>query len=347
MKLLLIGPFPPPHGGISVHVAEAKKQLDRAGICSRVLNLNRSAPQSDEYICVRSGIELLRVLLAHVRQGWTPHLHTNGHNHKSWLVALASGLVGQLAPVCLLTVHSGMAPAYLAKASIWQRLLAYIACRLHHRVIAVNRQISGSISSLGVPHDSLEVIPAYFSVSPPAALPATFKNLEKQAGPLISTVLFYRPEYDFDLLIHALSRLRRRYPNVQCLVMGSGEQQDEAERLIREEGMEESVKLLGDVPHESCLALISASDLFVRATRKDGDSISVREALALGVPTVVSDVGHRPPGAILFRPGDLDDLVDRMETALAIPRQQDADRDIRQTSTHGHRLLEIYNGLAV
>ncbi|MBI4458503.1 MAG: hypothetical protein HY648_00415, partial [Acidobacteria bacterium] len=62
MKLLLIGPYPPPHGGISVHVAAAKKQLDQAGFACRVLNLNRSAPQSSEYVCYRSSMELLFVL---------------------------------------------------------------------------------------------------------------------------------------------------------------------------------------------------------------------------------------------------------------------------------------------
>jgi glycosyltransferase involved in cell wall biosynthesis len=347
MKLLLIGPFPPPHGGISVHVAEAKKQLDRAGIDSRVLNMNRTAPQSEEYICLRSGTQLLRVLLAHVRQGWTLHLHTNGHNDRSWLIALACGLIGRLAPACLLTVHSGMAPAYLGKASIWRRLLASIACRLHNRVITVNRQIWCSIASLGLPPDSLEVIPAYFPISYSAALPATFADLRKQSTPLISTVLFHRPEYDVDLLIHALSRLRNRYPNARCLIMGGGEQQQEAERLIREEGMEEHVKLLGDVPHDSCLALIAASDLFVRATREDGDSISVREALSLGVPAVVSNVGHRPPGAILFRAGDLDDLVSTMEATLASPRPNTANVFGQATTPNAHRLLEIYNGLAV
>ena len=347
MKLLLIGPFPPPHGGISVHVAEAKRHLDRAGICNRVLNLNRAAPQGDEYICVRSGIGLLRVLLAHVRNGWTLHLHTNGHNNKSWLVALACGLIGQFAPACLLTVHSGMAPTYLGRTSIWRRLLAYYACRLHGRVIAVNRQIMLSIISLGVSCDRVEVIPAYLSVSPSADLPALSEDLAKQSRPLISSVLFYRPEYGFDVLIHALSRLRHRYPDAQCLVMGSGEQQEEAERLIREEGLEKNMKLLGDVPHELCLAMISASDVFVRATRKDGDSISVREALALGVPTVVSDVGHRPPGAILFRAGDQDELVRRMETALAMPRHNSPGRNAQPFSSNEHRLLEIYSGLAV
>lgn len=347
MKLLLIGPFPPPHGGISVHVAEAKKQLVRAGISSRVLNMNRTVPESEEYICFHSRLEFLRVLFVYARQGWTLHLHTNGHNDKSWLIAVACGLLGQLAPGCLLTLHSGMAPAYLGKGSIGRRLLAYIACRLHDRVITVNREIWRSLVSLGVSPERLEVIPAYFAISPPTALPATLANLGKHSRPLISTVLFHRPEYDVDLLIHALSRLRNRYPNLRCLIMGGGEQRQQTERLIRKEGMEESVDLLGDVSHDLCLAWIAASDLFIRATREDGDSISVREALSLGVPAVVSNVGHRPSAAILFRAGDLDDLVSTMETALVAPGSNKAGAFVLPSVPTAQRLLEIYSGLAV
>lgn len=347
MKLLLIGPYPPPHGGISVHVAEAKRRLDQAGACCRVLNLNRAAPRSDQYICSRNSLEFLLILIFAARHGWTLHLHTNGHNSKSWLLALACGLVGRwLAPACLLTVHSGMAPVYLHKEHIGRRLLARIACLLYARVITVNRQIWRAIVSLGVSPDRLEVVPAHLSVSLPAALPAAFDELVKGCRPLLTTVLFYRPEYGLDLLVPALRRLRDRYPDLRCLVMGSGEQQDEAERLIREAGVDETVALLGDVPHELCLALISASDLFVRATRTDGDSISVREALSLGVPTVVSDVGHRPTGAILFRTGNPDDLVSKMEAALATPRRKRTYMAPRPAPAGTQRLLEIYNGVA-
>ncbi|MBI3895001.1 MAG: glycosyltransferase family 4 protein [Acidobacteria bacterium] len=317
MKLLLIGPYPPPHGGISVHMAETKKQLEQAGVSCCVLNLNRSAPKSDQYICFRSSLGLLRILFFHARRGWIFHLHTNGHNGKSWLLALACGLIGQLAPACLLTVHSGMAPLYLNGESLWRRHLARIAGWLYDRIVAVNHQIQGALISLGISPDRLEVVPAHLSTAPSASLPEMFEELVQQSQPLITTVLFYRPEYGFELLIHALGRLRYRYPNLRCLFMGSGEQQEEAERLIQEEGMKDTIKLLGDLPHEHCLALISVSDLFVRPTLEDADSISVREALSLGIPTVVSDVGHRPPGTLLFRAGDRNDLVSKMEAALA------------------------------
>jgi glycosyltransferase involved in cell wall biosynthesis len=154
---------------------------------------------------------------------------------------------------------------------------------------------------------------------------------------LFSTTLFFRPEYGFDLLTSAVARLRFHYPSVGCLVMGSGEQREEAERQIHETGLEENLLLLGDVNHDACLALMSVSDVFIRPTLQDGDSTSVREALSLGVPVVASRIGTRPAGANLFQPGDVGEMLSKIE--LAVGR-----KIVGEAPAAGcmDRLMEIY-----
>ncbi|MBI2816614.1 MAG: glycosyltransferase family 4 protein [Acidobacteria bacterium] len=341
MKLLLIGPYPPPHGGISVHVCEAKKRLDEAGVRCEVLSLDRRAAQTAQSPYARGGGRFLLDLFSYARRGWTFHLHTNGHNEKSWMMALICGLAGQLGPACILTLHSGMAPMYLRNARGWRRLLARVACRLYDRIIAVNPQIRAAVRLLGVAEERLHVLPAYLSSSAAASLPASIDKVVRNARPLLSTVLFFRPEYGFAMLAHAVSRLRVQYSGLRCVVMGSGEQRDGAERLITDMGLSETMLLLGDVPHEQCLAVMAASDVFVRATFEDGDAISVREALSLGVPVVASDAGVRPPGAILFDKGNLADLIAKLESTLS--ERRDAYTPEQKLSTNGaHGLLEIY-----
>jgi glycogen synthase len=175
----------------------------------------------------------------------------------------------------------------------------------------------------------------------PALVPAlggsALQSWIERHRPLFSTVLFFRPEYGFDLLVAGLVRLRRLYPSFGCLVMGSGEQRAEAEKRIREAGLEEQILLLGDVDHDACLALMSVSDVFLRPTLEDGDSISVREALSLGVPVVASRVGTRPAGAILFHPGDVEDMLGAIELALAAEKSE-----LPQAAGSIDRLMEIY-----
>jgi len=328
MKVLLIGPLPPPHGGISVHVSGNERQLTAAGITCRVLDMS----------LIRPGFAFGWVVLRHALQGWTLHFHTNGHNVKSWLLALGCGLAGQCRGGCILTLHSGMSPGYLSAAPVWRRKLAAFTCSLYRQVICVSPEIRNAVLLLGLESWRAEVLPAFLNTESIEASPDA--GLQAWIGrhrPLFSTVLFFRPEYGFGLLVTGLARLSCRYPAFGCLVMGRGEQRAEAEERVREAGLEENILLLGDVDHDACLALMSACNVFLRATLEDGDSISVREALSLGVPVVASRVGARPAGAILFQPGDVDDMLAKLELAMSV-------KTGGQPHAEGcmDRLMEIY-----
>jgi glycosyltransferase involved in cell wall biosynthesis len=328
MKVLLIGPLPPPHGGISVHVSGIERHLVAAGIACRVLDMS----------LVRPGFAFGWLVLRHALLGWTLHFHTNGHNAKSWLLALGCGLAGQSRGGCILTLHSGMSPGYLSAARLWRRKLAAFTCSLYRQVICVSPEIRNGLLLLGLESRRAEVLPAFLSTERIAVAPEA--GLQAWIGrhrPLLSTVLFFRPEYGFALLVTGLARLSRQYPAFGCLVMGRGEQRAEAEDRVREAGLEENILLLGDVDHDACLALMSACDVFLRPTLEDGDSISVREALSLGVPVVASRVGARPAGAILFQPGCVDDMLAKLELAIAVKK----DKPPRAEGCMD-RLIEIY-----
>jgi glycosyltransferase involved in cell wall biosynthesis len=155
-------------------------------------------------------------------------------------------------------------------------------------------------------------------------------------------VLFFRPEYGFDLLVAACARMKHLYPSLGCLVMGSGEQQADAKKLISHVGLEDNILLLGDVDHAACLSLMSVCDVFLRPTLEDGDSISVREALSLGIPVVASRAGARPAAAILFRPGDVEEMLAKIDLALVSKRGIQSSAGGLAAGTCMDRLLEIY-----
>jgi glycosyltransferase involved in cell wall biosynthesis len=310
MRVLLIGPWPPPHGGISVHVSGIHRQLTAAGVTCAVLDTG----------VIPRRLSFAVKLASYAARGWTLHLHTNGHNRNSWLLALLCGIAGRNG-ASVLTLHSGMMPDYVSTGSRWRGKLAGFVCRLYSRVVCVGAALRDAAVSVGTPIERTEIAPAYLAVvspdaeSPNTALdPGLFAWLERHR-PVLSTTLFFRPEYGFDRLVEGIARLRTQYPALGCLVMGSGEQSVEASERVRDAGLENDVLLLGDVDHDTCLALMRRSHVFVRATLEDGDSISVREALALGVPVVASRVGSRPPGAILFHPGDVDDMLSKVDLA--------------------------------
>src|SRR4030095_4567915 len=138
MKVLFVGPYPPPHGGISIHVRSAHALMKQAGQQSNVLNIDPRAPESDEYIKVSGALSLAREIVRHVCNGWVLHVHTNGHNTKSWTIALACGLAAQFGPRATLTLHSGMVPVYIRSAPAWMRRFVSFTCDLYRQVVCVS-----------------------------------------------------------------------------------------------------------------------------------------------------------------------------------------------------------------
>lgn len=306
-KVVLVGPQPPPHGGIAVHVAGVRQQLRKAGIRCEILDTGKG----------NLGLKFAVQLVGRTLGGWKIHVHTNGHNRKSWLLSLVIGMAGSVRGGNSLTLHSGMVPEYLEK-SPRRRLLARTTCSFFSRIVCVSAAIGESLANSGVRRDKIVIAPAYIPVQTSrVALNPLLSAWMERHHPVCSTTLFFRPEYGFDVLVDALEKLKARYPGIGCVVMGSGDGRAAADLAIREAGIEDSVLIVGDLDHDTCLSVMARSDVFLRPTREDGDSISVREALALGVPVVASRVGARPQGTVLFEAGNAGALAAKIEEAIA------------------------------
>jgi glycogen(starch) synthase len=336
VKILLVGPYPPPHGGVSVHVETLQDLLTQSGIPCRVLNVDRGAPASDRYVSIRSSLHFVLLLLRYSLKGWSLHVHINGHNIKSWLVAFIAGLagvIGRRGRGSILTIHSGMSPAYLYRGRFVRRL-AWATSGLYRHIIAVNSEIGIALRSIPVRDEHIQVLPAFFPTRPSLRdLPGSFEPWARAHDPILSTALFFRPEYGFSLLVQAISELRRKHPRLGCVVMGDSD--------CRPASLPQYLFAIGDLTHDACLAVIARCDIFVRPTYSDADAVSVREAIALGTPVVASDVVSRPEGTLCFKTGDAGDLAAKIESLISGaggPRHV----PLPPAESGLHRLLELY-----
>jgi glycosyltransferase involved in cell wall biosynthesis len=316
MKLLLIGDYPPPYGGISVHVQQLSDFVRRQGASCSVLDIEPGSDPKPGAIRVTGAFGFLSTLILFSWRGYVSHIHTNGHNFKSWLAIAVTAWVGFFfGRRNIATLHSGLMPEYAAGGR-GRRWIIRLAVQPLGGVIAVNRKIERTLLEMRVAPSRISVLPA-FTLGPRAGVvPEWAGDYRKHFSPLIVSAVYLEKEYGTDLLVKACVALRSKYPRLGCLIMGSGSEETAIRSLIRVQKGEDVLFLVGNVPHDLCLSLMEQSDLFVRPTLFDGDAISVREALALGVPTVASDVGFRPPGARLFKPGDVADLVFQIDRAL-------------------------------
>ncbi len=133
----------------------------------------------------------------------------------------------------------------------------------------------------------------------------------------------------YDLLLKAVARLED--PGVHVAIAGQGPWEDHLRTGVRELGLEGRVHLLGrrdDIP-----ALLADADLFVLATRNDSLPNALLEAMAAGVPVLVTTVagvrtalaarGTGPAAGWMAPPEDLAALHGSLETALARCRTEE------------------------
>jgi hypothetical protein len=236
----------------------------------------------------------------------------------------------------VVTIHSGLSPGFLAGSAL-RRLGARAALAGYGSIIAVSESIETALLQLHVSKSRIAVHPAFCaSEVRPGPLPENFLVIRKQRYPLLAMADSALPVYGRHLMLQALARLAERMPRVGLAALGPGCDLQELEAAARQAKVEDRVHALGALPHPMALGVISASDAFVRPTFADGDSLSVREALALGIPCVASDAAARPRGATLFRSGNAKDLAEKIGEALTGPRVTSTSVDV------GPALLAIY-----
>jgi glycosyltransferase involved in cell wall biosynthesis len=120
-----------------------------------------------------------------------------------------------------------------------------------------------------------------------------------------------------DLLADAFRKIRNAIPHARLIVVGSGEEEGKLRISLKTELMEGIVHIESDVPHEMLAEWYRAMDLFVMPSRYENCSNALIEAMACGVPILVSDVGGNrcmaeSEGGRIFGQGSADSLAETL-----------------------------------
>lgn len=200
--------------------------------------------------------------------------------------------------------------------------LLRIASFLGTKIVAVSAQIKMSIEKLSMCNGvTVEVIPNgtdldTFSRSTPWRDVRPSLGIRHGEVVLISVGRLVNIK-GFESLIETIGRLLLNDVQAKLLIVGDGPDRSHYEELIRGKGLSANIWLLGqrdDVPD-----LLKSSDCFVLASRSEGLSCSIIEAMAAGLPVVATDVGGNSElvqegrSGYLVPYGDLDALASRLK----------------------------------
>jgi len=118
--------------------------------------------------------------------------------------------------------------------------------------------------------------------------PAGWSSSERPGGKIYDVIFAGRliKEKNVDVLIKAVSLLKKDSPEIYCCVVGDGPERKTLEKLTRELGVQENVIFEGFQEYGALIGKIKASKVFVLPSSREGFGMVVIEAFACGVPVV-------------------------------------------------------------
>lgn len=246
------------------------------------------------------------------------------HCHGDVIEVIVLRLVATLLRVPLvLTLHAGLsqAPAY--------SMVARVALKMPDRLITVGPEVAEDVLGFGVRRDRISVITSGIDFSFFAddagedrqTRPARSGSLR----PVVVSVGRLHPLKGFDVLLDALTL--RPQLSIDLLIVGEGPLRPQLEE---HSATDPRVQLVGHQDRTGVREILQSADIFVLASvdirgQREGTPTAVMEAMASGLPLVVSDSGgaqhlvRRSGGGLVFRQGDAGDLARAIDVLVSSP----------------------------
>jgi glycosyltransferase involved in cell wall biosynthesis len=306
--------------GWAMQLKLVTEELRRRGHICEVLKINEGRQiKSREYVDVQSGADYLSKIWRYAWRGFRLNVHVNGMSKKGYVLAMIAALVGRMVNrPALVTFHGGLSQLYFparGKLSQW----AFHALFGAAGAISCDSQpIKDAIVSYGIRPGKIENIatfsPQYVQFEPGKLSESVEEFLAAHPRIVLSYVSF-RPEYGLESLREGIRRYRQRYPETGFVWLGFPDKEvPAAEEFIQGWSTQEraGLLLLGNLPHDQFLTLLSRSFICLRTPACDGVAASVLESIALGIPVVASENGRRPAGVITYEDANPADMVTKL-----------------------------------
>jgi len=351
MQIINIGPFPPPYGGVSIHLMRLKHFLDENHCDNIVIDVSSVYTPEKSAIGVKTcSFDKKMILRLFLRKKSILHFHNFS------IRLLLSFFLFSFRHTVILSFHNERFIAELKKKGkiayrIFSSLLNRIPC-----IIVDSSKCADLAGRLIKNKDKIYLIPEFIPPQsiPPLNRPAII-DLRKNHKFLVSSnafkISFNKNEdlYGIDLLVEVLHLLHHNHGldiAIAFLLPSIGDETYflKLKRQINEYRLENRFLFITE-PLEEASSLWKISDMVIRATNTDGNSITVLEALTMGIPIIASDCVERPEGAILFKTRDVLDLERKVLQVIENPGVYKNKIDSVKIDSYAWKILSLYQSL--
>ncbi len=358
-------------GGAEIMLLKLLSHIDRERFSSRAISLTGGGPIGErleglgvpvQTLGMRPGIPDPRAVFR--LAGWLhnnpPALVQTWMYHADLVGGLAARLAGR-APVIWGIRNSNLDLLHSRRITRWTvKVCALLSNTVPARIVSCSETARRIHNNLGYSVDKMLVIPNGFDLDqfrPDSQARASLRQ-ELRLSPearLVGLVARFDPQKDHQTFIRAAAEVKARCGEVEFLLCGNGItwENEQLVSWIEERGLSDCFHLLGrreDIPRLSAALDIACSS----SAYGEAFSNVLGEAMACGVPCVVTDVGDSayivgetgkvvPPGDSSKLAGALLDLLalspeTRMELGVAARKRTQQNFDIYAVVHHYEQL---------
>lgn len=290
LRILLVGPVPPPAGGMANQTRQFKRLLENEGHTVRLLSTN--APYRPAWVASLRGLRAVFRLLPYTGQllSAAKHcdlVHVMANSGWAWHLLAAPAVLIAYArgtPV-VVNYRGGLAREFLARRGHFVKWTLSRADAL----VVPSRFLQGIFSEHGM---LAQIIPNVVDVD--VFRPGARAASDPLQPPHIVVARNLEHVYGNDTAIRAFARLREHLPAAQMTIAGTGPQHGALEALVRQLRLTSAVRFAGALETEAMVLLYQSADVVLNPSRADNAPNSILEALACGIPVVSTDVGGVP-----------------------------------------------------
>lgn len=300
-RVCIVGPFPPPSGGMANQCQQLIQLLKSEGIEVKFVRTNSPYQPmwAGKIPVLRSFFRLFPYLVNLWRT--TPKVdvvHLLANSGWAWhLFSTPVILIGRLrgTPV-IVNYRGGNADTFFAATPKYVlSMLAKVSMRVTPSVFLQRVFAKHGLGAVVIPN-----IIDLSRFSP--RVPRAFGD-----APHIIVTRNLEPIYDIPTAIQAFMLIKKALPGATMTVAGSGPELANLQGLVSTLGLAGSVKFAGRIDNASIPSLYASADCMINSSMVDNMPISILEAFASGVPVISTDAGGIP------------DLVGRNVTGLLVP----------------------------
>jgi glycosyltransferase involved in cell wall biosynthesis len=169
----------------------------------------------------------------------------------------------------------------------------------------------------------------------------------------------WESRYGVDVLARAFVKVAQQNENVNLILLNGGSQGNVIRQILQNGGVLDRVAFVGHVSQTDLPHWYQRADLYISPSHVDGSSVSLMEALACGLPCLVSDIPANKEWVVddengwLFRDGDANHLAEKILSAISqrekLPRVGESSRRLAEMRAdwkkNAEALMNVYRSL--